>query len=722
MLGHRFPMFWRQRAAGVLAVALVISCALQAELVVGAEVHATGVVVPADGRLRGQDFAATVTRVSWPAQASVGGKTTEAPPGHRFVTFGLTVSEDLSALAPDGADPGVTAALHAGQGTIPLDLSALDLGTGGAQTQSGWTTGSASFVETVPNGTHAVDLVLSQGSSSQSFDLWTLQRVPPTDAVLYRDPSRPTLTATSAAPATLSLSNPADGFSDAASVSLQVATLSSFPPAGVNVVLTSSDAVLSVVLDGEAPDNPNDQTASGHYLGAQAPLPGSMLSFTPTGGTPLPATVSDAGDMTGKGTFDDGLFDATYSFVVPATLTSGTLSVNAGSFTGTEFTLFTAESGNTTLDVTAPASLALSFPVVPTAAAQKTPPWVGQPLPPTTTASASDSNATRPGHGLPIAVVVVVLLLLAAGVVLFQRRHPRRAILTPAGTARAAPRAPAKHAEATGTTNKEDPKIAGVPIPPAAGQTPQSVPGKVLGERPPGPMVLVLGPPAGQGLRQEPDRRIVIEILAWMVFHNDHPHSADEILVGVYPTEGTRDVNRDTFFTYLSKVRQCVGADHLPEATTAGGYRLIGVTSDWALFKELSDRADAAEGTEAIDFRTQALSLVRGVPFQGVPTGRYQWAIGEQLHSLMTSAVVTCAIRLANDLFDLGRYDDVEKAVAAGLRAEAEDTYLLELRQRTADARNEGLVRPGREIGDSDPADDDPGGAGAGGDPHAPGR
>ena len=717
-------MFWRQRAAGVLVVALAVSCALLAGQPASAEVHGSGVVVPVDGRLRGQDFAATVTGVSWPTQASVAGKTTDATPGHRFVTFSLSLSEELSALAPDGTDPGVTAVLHAGQGTIPLDLSTVDLGTGGAQTQSGWTTGNATFVETVPNDTHAVDLVLSQGSSSQSFDLWTLQRVPPFDPVLYRDPSRPTLTGTSTAPATLALSNPADGFSDTASVSLQSATLSSFPPAGVNFVLTASEAVLSVVLDGEAPNNPNDQTASGHYLGAQAPLPGSMLSFVPTGGTPLPATLSDAGDTTGKGTSDDGLFDATYSFVVPATLTSGTLSINAGSFSGTEFTLFTAESGNTTLDVTAPATLALSFPALPTAAVQKTPPWVGQPLPPTATASesASDSNPRSSGHGLPVLAVVVVLLLLAAGVVLFQRRHRRRAALAVAGTGPAAPRAPAQHLQATGTTITEDPKTTDASIPAAAAQTPQSVPGTVLAERPPGPMVLVLGPPGAQGLRQEPDRRIVIEILAWMAFHNDHPHSADEILVGVYPSEGTRDVNKETFFTYLSKVRQCVGADHLPEATGAGGYVLIEVISDWALFKDLSDRADAAEGTEAIDLRTEALSLVRGVPFQGVPRGHYQWAIGEQLHTLMISAVVTCAIRLANDIFDLGRYVDVEKAVAAGLRADAEDAYLLELRQRAADARNEGLVRPGREIGDSDPGEDDPGDTGVGEEPDHPHR
>ena len=71
------------------------------------------------------------------------------------------------------------------------------------------------------------------------------------------------------------------------------------------------------MLDAEYPYDPNDLSGSGHYLGAQSPLPGSLLSFTPAGGTAVTATMSDAGDNTGKGNQDDGLFDAEYSFVVP---------------------------------------------------------------------------------------------------------------------------------------------------------------------------------------------------------------------------------------------------------------------------------------------------------------------------------------------------------------------------------------------------------------------
>ena len=242
----------------------------------------------------------------------------------------------------------------------------------------------------VPNDTHDVDLVLSQGSFSQSFDLWSLRRVPPSPAVLYRDPNQATLSGTAAAgPTTLSLSNPADGFTSSATVTLQSATLGFFAPSGTTLSPNPDQAVLSVVLDAEFPNDPNDPTGSGHYLGATTPLPASLLSFTPTGGAAITAVMSDAGDTTGKGTSDDGLFDATYSFLVPATLTTGTLDVAAGSFSGAEFTLYTAESGTTSLDITTPATLALSFPAPVAEAAQRTPPWVGQPDPPTAAASST---------------------------------------------------------------------------------------------------------------------------------------------------------------------------------------------------------------------------------------------------------------------------------------------------------------------------------------------
>jgi hypothetical protein len=88
-----------------------------------------------------------------------------------------------------------------------------------------------------------------------------------------------------------------------------------------------------------------------------------------------------------------------------------------------------------------------------------------------------------------------------------------------------------------------------------------------------------------------------------------------------------------------------------------------------------------------------------------VAAGQYEWATEEQLHIHMSDAIVTCALRAANDLFELGRYDPAEQAVRAGLRGGVQgapkDPHLQRLLERIVDVRREGLLRPGRLPGDS---------------------
>jgi hypothetical protein len=329
-------------------------------------------VVPGDGRLNTPDYHGTVTAVAWPARNG----TQEPTTGRRFVRFMLEVRAPNQSASPTNPTPSLGAALRWNGTSHALSLTSIDdelqAGAGGSSE-----TASASYIASVPNDTHDVDLVLSEGTFSQNFDLWTLRRVPPSPTVLYRDPTQTAITGTSAEPAKLSLSNPTDAFTSLADVTLQSATLGFFTPPGATLSPNPDQAVLSVVLDGEFPNDPSNPTGSGHYLGSTAPLPANMLSFSPSGGTLAPATISDVGDTTGKGNSDDGLFDATYSFLVPATLTSGTLEVAAGSFSGAEFTLYTAERGTTTIDVSQPATLALTFRSPVAAPTQR--PAVGRP-------------------------------------------------------------------------------------------------------------------------------------------------------------------------------------------------------------------------------------------------------------------------------------------------------------------------------------------------------
>jgi hypothetical protein len=707
-------MFRKERASScAVAVLLAGSCLLLATSAgygdrAGASVRAIGSAkpasstTPADGRLRGPDFAADVSSVAWPERYTFGGKSEEPPPGHRFVVFALSLSERTAALPPEATQPLVSAAVQWDTTTRYLTLTSIDSQIANSALGAAWATGSASYVATVANTTHDVNLVVTEGTFSQSFNLWTLQRNAPAPAVLYRDISLPPLSGSSTGSTSLALSNPADGFTDTATLSVQSATLSYFAPSGDAVAPTSPDeAVLSVVLDGEHSGNSAGLTdGSGHYLGAESPLPGSMVTFTPSGGTATAATLSDSGDTTGKGGADDGLFDATYSFIVPSTLAGGTVSVASGSFTGAEYTLFTPEQGTTTLDVTAPASLNVSFPPIPVATVQKKPPWVGAPLPPTA-ATASAGSSPSPPHSFPIWLAVVLLVVLAGVVVVAQQRHRRRTVAGPL----AVPTAPS---EDIATRAETESPARGVPAPASAltmagiTRTPITPALAVVED---GPFVCVVGSHQVHGWLSAPERRIVEELLIFLVLHDTRLMSADQIQVAMRPTEGPRpDAASATFHSYLSMLRQCIGADHLPVATNAG-YRIVAVGCDWLTMERLATEADHRSGTEAIELRRQALALVRGVPFAdagaGQTSGQYSWVSYEGLDAHMREVIVTCALRAANDLFALGLYDPAEQAVRAGLAGAPQDPHLGKLLERIVETRHEGLVHPGRSAGDT---------------------
>jgi hypothetical protein len=434
-----------------------------------------------------------------------------------------------------------------------------------------------------------------------------------------------------------------------------------------------------------------------------------LLTFTPAASAPVAATLSDAGDTSGQGDNDDGLFDGVYSFVVPATLTSGTLTIAAGAFSGTEFNFTNA---STTVDITAPQTLAVSFPSLAKTATRSKPPWYGAPFPPTAavgTKSLAPVTSTGSG-GFPIWLAVVLLVLVAGGVVLIQRKRRGTPVTVPAGGAQTAD---AGVAGRTGETRATD--TAGVAA--VVVETPRTVPVpadsptavEAAATPPTDPMLKLFGPIGYDGYRQVSVRRVIEELLCWLVLHSQHVHNADEIQLALRPTDGSRsEPSRKTFHSYLSALRQCIGAEHLPDATNAGGYRIVGIECDWFTFQRLSAEADRSTGAKAIELRTQALALVRGMPFQGVPRGQYEWVFNEGLDTQMSGAVVTCALRLFNELMDLGRCQDAEDAAKAGLRGATEDLRLKQARDRATEARNEVLAHPGRSIGDELPADPDP--------------
>ena len=687
MLGYGRGVFRLGRARRV-ALAGALSCALLGLVAPAAAAagYSANSVVPADGRLNTPDYSAKVTAVAWPATND--GQ--EPTPGRRFVRLTLEVTAPNQSASPTSPAPSLSAALRWGGTSHPLSLSTIDnelgSGAGGASDSA-----SASYMASVPNDTHDVDLVISEGTFSQSFDLWTLSRVPPSPAVLYRDPGETTIAGTAAAPTTLSLSNPADGFTSSADVTLQSATLGYVAPSGTALSPSPEEAVLSVILDGEFANEAGDPTGSGHYLGSTAPLPASMLSFTPSGGAAVPAAMSNVGDTTGKGNSDDGLFDATYSFVVPATLTTGTIAVADSAFTGAEFTLYTAESGTTTLDVTSPTNLELSFPALAAAAVQKTPPWVGQPVPATASASGASSGRSGGGGsaGLPIIAAVIALAVLAAVVVLFQRRRAQRTV-APA-TSGAGPGDGAAAATATDT-------------PPAGAAA--LVESDVVVPRPSRPKVDVMGPlvlrPVPEGLEPR-----IISLYAFLVMHMDRAMTVDEIQVRSRPESDTGDLNRKTVLNNLSKLRLWLGSEHFPEAKDRT-YLLRDIDCDWFTFRRLADEADRASGDRETALRTEALALVRGLPFEGMTDEQYPWIDGEHLGNELTVAIARCAAALAATHMDGGEFAEAERSARSGLSGAPDDFELWAIGARSFDARADrtGLRRWMREANKELAADD----------------
>jgi hypothetical protein len=656
-----------------------------------AEASALGTLgtTPIDGRLRGPDFTAVVTHVVWPQSvSSPSGTSYVAGTGRRLVAFTLSVTQASANAGIDNASTGVDARLEVASSSLPISMSPIDQQIAGGTSGTAQTTGTDSFVVSVPARAHDVALSLNEGGFGQSFDLWTLRRTPPSPVVLYRDPASPTVTGTAAGPFHLSFTNPADGYSSSDDAQVQSATLSYFSPGASPSTPGNPDQALLVVgLQSSYPSVAYGQPGWGHFFSDFTPLAGNRLTFTPSGGSAVTATADTADfSSTAAANDDDGIFDALYAFTVPATTTGGTLAVAAGTATGIEYTGFTGLGAPGPISVTQPATVDLSFPAVPAPPPhQKTPPWVGAALPSTGLSAAavsstgSGTSSGSSGVGFPIWVVVLILVLVAAAVVAVQRFHRRPAAETATASAVDKAVAPAQRA----TTAQRPPSVDE-----EAEAVAHAVPVAVAAPEP--PRSLVLGPPGARGMRKDSDRRIIEELFHYLALHDTHRRSAEQILVALRPHPGpSDDLSRKSVHTYLSELRTCVGVEHLPSAAIAGGYLLEGHSSDWEDFQDLLRQADASGDGEARALRTDALALVRGEPFAGVAADTYQWVGAEHLASTMTRAIARCGSAQAEELLAQGDSAGAEEAARSALRGAPEDFELWRVGAAAIDARGD---------------------------------
>jgi hypothetical protein len=667
--------------------------------VVEASTPSTGTLsaAPADGRLRGQDFTAVVSRVAWPAFVTApSGVAYVASSDRRLVAFTLSVTQPTDDSGLLNAPTAAAGALKIGSEAITVSMTRINQQIAGGTSGSSETTGTDSFVASVPARAHDVALALTEAGFTQSLNLWTLERIPPSPVVLYRDPKTSTVTGTTGSPFHLAFTNPADGFTSSDDAQVSSATLTWFAPNSTfkTPPKTANEAFLVLGLQSSYPDIPYGQPDSGHFFSSFNPMAGAQLTFTPIGGPPADGIATTAAfSSTNAASDDDGLFDAVYFFTVPATTTGGTLTVNTGQEVGDEYTGFTGTGNSTVINLTASATTTLRFPDVPSAPPpQKKPPWVDATLPATGLAAAgsgSTSAKSSPGRGFPIWPAVLLLVLVAAAVVVAQRVRGRHA--------------PAP-AEATAGTSAVEYVTTDPPV---------TVATQVVAE--PGvataPVSTDSGPEALDTELSESDGSMAINVMGWrhfvgfpakggspslealgayLVWHDAHHLSADQIALGMWPFgRAGGDVARKTVHNNLSGLRGWIGVEHLPDAAVAGGYLIEGIESDWRTFQRLSREADTVGGASARALRSEALELVRGRPFEGLSGPGYDWVEAEGLVDIMTNAIITCATRLGADLIEAGDFTGAQDAATAGLRAARDEYGLWELGARAIWARGD---------------------------------
>jgi len=190
-----------------------------------------------------------------------------------------------------------------------------------------------------------------------------------------------------------------------------------------------------------------------------------------------------------------------------------------------------------------------------------------------------------------------------------------------------------------------------------------------------GVMVRVLGPVDVAGWLEVPTRRVVTELVCFLVLHGDRNVSGEELRAALWSGEsGEGEASAKSLRNSVSLLRRALGPDLVPEAQKGTGYRLTpGVLCDWTIFTDLVSSAADAEATERL---REALSLVRGAPFEGVVSGTFTWAWTELFVSRMEVAIASAAGRLGEIALAEDNVDLAVWAVLQGLSASPYDREL----------------------------------------------
>jgi hypothetical protein len=667
--------------------------------------------VPQDGRLAGDGFTLDVTGYRWTYQVGFGPSAKDAAPGQVLLVFGLSGS---------GSSIGAQLVVD-GQGT-PLPSST---------TPNAFSVGY--YLASVPVGSADVALQASADGFAQSFSFTQGHREGAQPVVLYRGQGAwrevDSITRGITSVATPD-NNPYDDVpGSVVNVNITAATLTYFLPGTGTTPADPSRAWL--VMAGSALPAGG---SGGHQLQYQRTLPGSRVTLTLPGRSPMAASVAGQGGQDNES--GNGLFGGDYYWQVPATMRSGTIRVSLPSellaragYYGDHFGVVHEVPVQGSVPPVPVAFPALYTPAPVTGA--NPPAWAPKPAaaPPSTQPNTTrpttvhqlsgpahkTASALGPAHSggssagvLLVVIAIVVVALAAVGFLGRRRLAPALASFTttPAQKRAADVRAflpspgPGSASAAAPMVEPLTPPAAGTPVadPPPPTPLPSSSPElleptvAVLVPVPAGPAelpegllwLLVLGPPAISGDRATTEEllRSELETACFLACHPGRTFGG-EALRSVLGGSRDEDWSGRTIVTYVSGLRRKLGSEHVPDATGAGGYRLEKVSTDAARVKELVARAKGEQGAEQATYLAEALSLVRGAPFAGAAKGAYGWAYrtdsGPSIADDIAKVVVNAARALARLALDAGDPDLASWAAAKGVLVWQTDVKLAKL-------------------------------------------
>ena len=187
----------------------------------------------------------------------------------------------------------------------------------------------------------------------------------------------------------------------------------------------------------------------------------------------------------------------------------------------------------------------------------------------------------------------------------------------------------------------------------------------------------------------------LMELVVHLALHPEgvHPH----VLAGVLWPRG---VTGDVSASVVERAREWLGDDVSGHAylrqDSEGRLSLSpGVVCDWDAVRSLLLRArTAATRRDEVELLRRGLQLVRGVPFDGTPDGRYAWVAHDDLERIIRRVVVAASHRLA-ELEGEHDPDGAGAAAEAGLRLDPANQLLWRdlLRARHAAEGQAGVRR-----------------------------